>query len=79
MKKYNNKANVVGELIKKYREQMKLSKPELCRRLQLHAVYMDHAELYRIEQGEKILRDFELLAICKELHIDYKELKNMVD
>ena len=79
MKKYNNKANVVGELITKYREKKKLSKPELCRRLQLHAVYMDHVELYRIESGTKILRDFELLAICKELDIDYDELKKMID
>ena len=79
MKKYKNKANAVGELIKKYREEQKLSKPQLSRKLQLHAVYLDHTEIYRIENGTKILKDFELLGLCKVLNIDYDELKSMID
>lgn len=80
MKKYeNNKNNVVGKLIKKYRENNNLTKVELCKRLQLHAVYIDSTELKRMEDGRMIIKDFELIALCKELNIDYNELKNLID
>lgn len=80
MKKYeNNKSNVIGNLIKEYREKKKLSKVELCRMLQLHAVYLTGTELKRIEAGEMIVKDFELIGLCKVLDIDYNELKNTIE
>ena len=50
MKRYENKINVIATLIKNYREKNKLSKSELSRRLELHAVYIDRSELYRMEE-----------------------------
>ena len=80
LKKYENKKiNVIGSLMKTYREKKKLTKVELCRRLQLHAVYIDSTELKRMEDGRMIIKDFELIALCKELGIDYNELKNCID
>ena len=50
MKKYEGKkSNVIGNLIKKYREEKGLEKIEVSRLLQLHAVYLDSTELKRIE------------------------------
>lgn len=80
MKKYENQANVLGKLIKEYREErLHLSKDEVCRRLQLHAVYLDRTELNRMETGRMIIKDFELLALCKVLDIDYEELKSLIE
>lgn len=79
MKKYENKSNVVGNLIKEYRKSKKLSKIELSRQLQLHAVYIDTTELKRIEDGKMIVKDFELIALCKTLDIDYNNLKNTIE
>jgi len=79
LKKYDNQSNVIGKLIYKYRKQQKLSKTELSKRLQLHAVYLDLTELKRIECGEMIVKDFELIALCKVLDIDYNELKNVIE
>lgn len=80
MKKYGNeKSNVVGNLIKEHREKNKLKKKELCELLQLHAVYITSTELKRIEEGTQILKDFELIAFCKVLDINYEELKNTID
>ena len=80
MKKYENKkSNVVGNLIKTYREKKNLSKIELCKRLQLHAVYIDSTELKRMEDGSMIIKDFELIAFCKFLDINYKDLKDSID
>ncbi len=80
MKKYGNeKSNVVGSLIKEYRIKKNLNKKELCDLLQLHAVYITSTELKRIEDGKQILKDFELIAFCKVLDIDYERLKNTIE
>lgn len=80
MKKYENKRrNVIGELIKKYRENLNLEKIDVCRQLQLHAVYLDSTELKRIEDGKQIVKDFELIALCKVLDIGYDDLKNSIE
>ncbi len=79
MKKYEEKSNVIGNLIKEYREKKNLSKAELSRQLQLHAVYLDSTELKRIEEGRMIVKDFELIGLCKVLEIDYEELKNTIE
>lgn len=80
MKKYENeKSNVIGSLIKEYREKLKLKKVEVCKKLQLHAVYIDSTELNRMENGQMIIKDFELIALCKVLYINYDDLKNSIE
>lgn len=78
MKKYENKSNVIGDLIRQYREKNKLSKTKLCELLQLHAIYIDITELKRMEEGTMIIKDFELIGLCKVLEIDYTDLKNVI-
>ncbi len=79
MKRYENKINVIATLIKNYREKNKLSKSELSRRLELHAVYIDRSELYRMEEGRMIIKDFELIALFKVLEIPFSKLKDLVE
>ncbi len=79
MKKYENKNNVIGDLVKKYRINKNLSKSEVSRRLQLHAVYIDRIQLYRMEEGQMIIKDFELIALCKVLNIPFSELENIIE
>lgn len=80
MKKYEGKkSNVIGNLIKKYREEKGLEKIEVSRLLQLHAVYLDSTELKRIEDGTPIVKDFELIGLCKVLDVNYDDLKNCIE
>lgn len=80
MKKYNNKANVIGKLLLEHRKQKGFSKEEFCRRFQLHGVYIHRVELYRMESGISIVKDFELIALCNVLDIDYNtEIKNLIE
>ena len=80
MKKYEGKkSNVIGNLIKKYREEKGLEKIEVSRLLQLHAVYLDSTELKRIEDGTQIVKDFELIGLCKVLDVNYDDLKNWAE
>ena len=67
-------------LIYGHRNKKGLSKEEVCRRVQLHGVYIHRVELYRMEKGISIIKDFELIALCKVLDIDYNnEIANLVD
>lgn len=79
MKKYEDKSNVISNLILKYRTKKGLSKSEVCKQLQLHAVYLDITELNRIETGRMIVKDFELIALCKVLDISYDDLKDTIE
>ena len=79
MKRYENKINVIATLIENYRETNKLSKSELSRRLELDAVYIDRSELYRMEEGRMIIKDFELIALFKVLEIPFSKLKDLVE
>lgn len=80
MKKYEGKkSNVIGNLIKKYREEKGLEKIEVSRLLQLHPVYLDSTELKRIEDGTQIVKDFELIGLCKVLDVNYDDLKNCIE
>lgn len=78
MKKYNKQSNVVGNLIKKHREQKHYSKADLSRKLDLVGVNIDGTEIKRIEDNVQIIKDFELIAFIKVLDIDLNELENLV-
>ena len=79
MKKYENQSNVIGSIIKKYRLKKNLSKSDVSRQLQLHAVYIDRIQLYRMETNQMIVKDFELIALFKVLNIPFEELDNILD
>lgn len=80
MKKYNNKANVIGKLLLEHRMHKNWTKEEVCRQVQLHGIYIHRVELYRMEKGLSIIKDFELIVLCDVLDIDYyKEVKALIE
>ena len=74
MKKYENKTNVIGELIKKKREEKGLSKAALSRKLELHAVYISPTAINKMETNSMIIKDFELSAFSIVFDISETEL-----
>lgn len=79
MKKYNQKSNVVGNLVKKHREQKNYTKADLSRKLDLIGVSLDGTEIKRIEDNKQIIKDFELIAFIEVLDININELKSLID
>ena len=67
MRKFNGKSNVCGLLIENYRLKNDMSRD------------IDRAHIYRIEKGIVILKDFELITICKILNIDYTDLLTIIN
>lgn len=79
MKKFNEKRNIIGEIVRKNREKMNYSKTELSHKLELLGVELDRFELYKIETSKTSVKDFELIALCIVLQIDFNELKNELE
>lgn len=75
MRKYNGLPNISGKIIEKYRLEQNMSREDLAEKLQLIGINIDRSHIYRIETGRVMLKDFELLAICKILKINYKDLE----
>lgn len=78
MRKYNGLSNVTGQLIEKALKNKKMTQETLCKKLQLYGINIDRFHLYRIMTNAVIVKDFELIAICKILDIDYEDIKNTV-
>lgn len=78
MKKYNDKPNIVGNLVRQAREEKKLTKTDLCRKLELLGIEFDRNEIYRIEHLKMSVKDFELIALATVLDIDLNSIKNLI-
>ena len=78
MRKYNEKSNICGELIENYRLNQNMSRENLAEQLQLLGINIDRTHILRIEKGNVILKDFELIAICKILNINYSDLTSQL-
>ena len=69
-----DRVNLIGQKIKKIREQKGLSQKELSEKMELMAVYTCRGSLSRIENGKRAVTDLEIHAICKILGITPIEL-----
>lgn len=66
--------NVVGEKVRKYRVERKLSQKELSEKLEVYAIYICRGSISRIENHERTVTDFELRAMAKALRVSVEEL-----
>lgn len=79
MKRFNEQRNVIGNLIKEYREKKNYTKTLLSQKLELLGVELDRFEIYKIENGKMIVKDFELIALSIVLDIPFDEIKKLLD
>lgn len=79
IKKYNNKKNISGILLKEARERKGITKTELCKNLELKGVYINRDELLLMEKNQLMIKDFELVAISVILDIDLNNLKDYLE
>ena len=72
--KYNDKLNVIGEKLKYYRELNKLSQAQVSSKLQLIGIDIPKNSLQRLENGKRILRDYELAGFSKIFNVSIDEM-----
>ena len=77
MNKYKNRSNISGKVIQNSRIEHNLSLEKLSNKLELLSVTLYPNDIYLIEKEQRIVRDFELMAICKTLEIDMNEFLNI--
>lgn len=76
MNKYKNRSNISGKVIQSSRIQHNLSFEKLSNKLELIGVTLYPNDLYLIEKEQRIVKDFELMAISEILEIDMKKIKD---
>ena len=76
LKRYNNKKNISGILIRSAREEKGMSKVRLSQLLDTYGIYINTDELLRIDKNQLLVKDFDLVAIAQILDIDLNQLKN---
>ncbi len=79
IKRFNDKRNIVAELITDAREKKNMSRVELSQKLELYGIYLHRNEIYRIENNLALVKDFELAALAKVLDLDLNKIKDLID
>ncbi len=70
----DNRNNICGINIAKFRKEMKISQRMLADKLQLIGLDIDKNAIQRIEAGKRFVTDIELLAISRALNKTLNEL-----
>ena len=71
---YEGKSNIVGMKIRESRLNQKLSQEELAIKMQLRNIEFSQKVISRIEQQERFVADYELLAFSEVLNLDLYEM-----
>lgn len=75
----NGKSNIIGKNIQKYRLSRNLSLRKLSDKLQLQGISLYHTDIFEIENQSRLVKDFEIKAICKVLNISFEEIFENTD
>ncbi|MBR7071939.1 MAG: helix-turn-helix transcriptional regulator [Clostridia bacterium] len=73
-KSADNKNNICGKNISRFRKEIKISQRELADRLQLIGLDVDKNAVQRIESGQRFVTDIEIIAFRKVLNKSFEEL-----
>ena len=74
--KINGKCNVSGERVRLEREKLNLSQEKLAAKLQLLGLDVTQKAVSRIETGDRVVADYELVALAKALGVSVEYLLN---
>lgn len=72
--KFENKVNIIGTNLKKFRTEMNMSQEQLCNKLSLLGITLYKNDIYRIENNKRAVKDFELWGIIKVLNIKFEDI-----
>ncbi len=66
--------NVIGERLKSSRKSQKVTQEELAARLQVRGLTLDRTAISKIERGDRLVPDYELISMADALGVDVKWL-----
>ncbi len=68
------KMNIVGEMVRFYRKERRMSQQALSVKLELMGVYVCRGSISRIEDGSRTVTDIEIYALAKALGVSINDL-----
>ena len=74
--RYNGKANISGEKIRRRREELHLSQEDVVAKLQLMGMEIGQNTLSRIESGIRFVPDYELKFFSRALEVPVEYFLN---
>lgn len=77
--RYDDKINVIGENLRKYRIEQGLSYEKLSAKLELLGIIIHKQSLYDVEKNKRVVKDYELYAISKVLKLPIDKLFENVE
>lgn len=77
--KLNNKLNILGKNIRNLRLSNNFTKAELSRKLELLGIVIYSQDIYRIENGKRTIKDFEVLEFAKIFNVEVNDLYKNVE
>lgn len=72
--KYKEKSNYLGKLIAENRTFKKISQNKLASKMQILGVNIGKNDISKIEAGNRLIRDYELIAIKDILGLDLNNI-----
>lgn len=72
--KLDGKLNVIGNNIRKYREEAGLSLNQLSNKLLLIGIDIPKSSLQNIEKGKRVVKEYEFYAFCKVFNIPMEQM-----
>jgi len=67
---FSGKSNASGERVRIAREKKGISQSQLAARLQVEGIQLNQKAISRIETGERIVADYEVIYLAKALNVD---------
>ena len=72
--RYCGKCNISGKNVRRIREAREITQEQLAARLQAEGLPIRQKTISRIEDGSRVVPDYELKALSKALGVDVSEL-----
>lgn len=70
----SEKTNIIGDRVRFFRKNKKMSQRELSIKLELMGVYVCRGSISRIEDGSRTVTDIEIYALSKSLDVSISDL-----
>lgn len=73
---FNHTYNIIGKNIRIIRKNKKITQENLCARMQIMGYQISRSDISKLENGKKIIADFEVVGFSKALKVSILDLFN---
>ena len=71
---YEGRSNASGDRVRIAREKNGITQSQLAARLQVEGIQLNQKAISRIETGERVIADYEVIYLAKALNVELKWL-----